>query len=192
MGVFVQFEAGPDPKELSRPPYGANMAFLRTAFEKYGGFRTDLGRSGNNLLSSEDTEYGDRLLAAGERLRYEPHAIVFHPAPEDHMKKRFVLRWWFWFGYGEVVKVGPPCDTRWVLNGIPLNRIRRIARWALQSIMTLNPKQRFAHMRTAWCLAGEVLACYHRSRYRNLREDEAIEVLHLTSKSAHLETKLPR
>lgn len=107
MGVFVQFDAGPDPKELSRPPYGANMAFLRTAFEKYGGFRTDLGRSGNNLLSSEDTEYGDRLLAAGERLRYEPHAIVFHPAPENHMTRHFVLRWWFWFGYGEVVKVWP-------------------------------------------------------------------------------------
>lgn len=192
MGVFVQFEAGPEPGELSRPPYGANMAFHRRTFEKYGGFRTDLGRSGKNLLSSEDTEYGDRVLAAGEHLRYEPHAIVFHPAPEDRMRKHFVLRWWFWFGYGEVVKLGPPSDAGWVLNGIPLNFLRRIARWTLQSIMTLNPLQRFTHMRTAWYLAGMVAACYHRSRHRDPRENEASEMLCVTSKSALLETKLPR
>ncbi len=192
MGVFVQFEAGPDPKELSRPPYGANMAFHRKTFEKYGGFRTDLGRSGKNLLSSEDTEYGDRLLAAGERLRYEPHAIVFHPAPENRMTKHFVLHWWFWFGFGEVVKLGPPSDSRWVLNGIPLNFLRRIARWTLQSIMTVNPARRFAHMRTAWYLAGMVAACYRRLRHGDSRGNEASEVLRVTSKSALLQSKLPR
>ncbi len=182
MGVFVHFEAGPDPGELSRPPYGANMAFLRATFEKYGGFRTDLGRSGKKLLSSEDTEYGDRLLVGGERLRYEPQAIVFHPAPEDRMTKGFVLRWWFWFGYGESVQLGPPSDSRWVLYGIPLNRVRRVARWTLQSIVTLNPQRKFAHMRTAYRLAGEVLACYHRSRHSNPRENETSEIVHSTSK----------
>ena len=48
------------------------MAFRREVFEKYGGFRVDLGRSGSNLQGREDVEFANRLLARGERLRYEP------------------------------------------------------------------------------------------------------------------------
>jgi len=192
MGAFVQFDAGPEPGELRHPPYGANMAFHRRTFEKYGGFRTDLGRTGKSLQSHEDTEYGDRLLAAGERLWYEPHATVLHPAPENRMTRDFVLRWWFWFGYGEVVQKGPPTDARWVVNGIPLNFLRRIARWTLQSIVTFNPARRFGYMRTACHLAGMVLACYQRSRNRGPRENEASEGLHVTLESAPLQSKSPR
>jgi glucosyl-dolichyl phosphate glucuronosyltransferase len=192
MGVFVQFDAGTDPGELNRPPYGANMAFRRSAFEKYGTFRTDLGRSGNNLLSSEDTDLGSRVLADGGRLYYEPQAVVFHPAAENRMTKKFVLKWWFWLGYGEIVRLGPPSDGRWVLAGVPLNYIRRITRWTVQSLLTTNPSRRFAHMRTAWYLAGMVAACYHRSRHRDLRESDAGDVLRPVSKSPHLETKVPQ
>lgn len=192
MGAFVQFDGGPEPGELHSPPYGANMAFQRRTFEKYGGFRTDLGRSGKSLQSHEDTEYGNRLLAAGEHLWYEPRATVFHPAPESRMTRRFVLRWWFWFGYGEVVLNGPPTDARWVINGIPLNFVRRIARWILQSTVTFNPVRRFGCMRTASHLAGIVLACYRRTRDGKCCEDESSEELRGTSNSIPLETRSPR
>ena len=40
---FPGFEQGEEPKALLEPPFGANMAFRREMFEKYAGFRTDLG-----------------------------------------------------------------------------------------------------------------------------------------------------
>ena len=55
--------AGP----LNTAPYGANMAFHKSVFEKYGGFRIDLGpQSGGSPQHGEDSEFGDRLLQGGE------------------------------------------------------------------------------------------------------------------------------
>ena len=71
-GPLASFDLGIPAGEMDEPPFGANMAFRKEVFEKYGGFRTDLGRSGNNLISNEDTEFGRRLFSAGLRLRYEP------------------------------------------------------------------------------------------------------------------------
>jgi len=170
MGPFGVFDFGEVSGPLSRPAYGGNMAFHRSVFEKYGLFRTDLGRSGTNLHGREDTELGERLLAAGEKLRYEPQAAVYHPNPADRMTKRFVLRWWFWFGYGEIVQDGLPNDTRWVVGGVPLYLLKRMVRWALQWIVTLSPPKRFACIRNVSFLAGIAFACH---RFQRLTEAEA-------------------
>lgn len=166
MGPFALFDLGEEAGELYRPPYGANMAFHRTTFEKFGVFRTDLGRSAGDSCGGEDTEFSGRLLAGGGRLRYEPRAEVFHPAPESRMTKKYVLQWWFWFGYGEVVQLGRPSDARLMLFGIPLNLFRRIVRWALQWIVTLDPPRRFACRRSVWYIAGIIFACYRWPRIR--------------------------
>ena len=68
-------------------PHGANMAFRRVMFDKYGGFRADLGRCGESLIGNEDTEFAGRLMAAGERLCYVPSAMVNHPVHQDRVKK---------------------------------------------------------------------------------------------------------
>jgi glycosyltransferase involved in cell wall biosynthesis len=96
------FDMGDKPGKLDRAPYGANMAFRKDMFEKYGRFRTDLGRSPGSLMSNEDTEFGRRLIAAGEQLRYEPSATVYHPAPEDRIQKAYFLTWWFNYGRARV------------------------------------------------------------------------------------------
>src|SRR5712692_6196145 len=44
LGPLPNFDLGPDARELTEPPFGANMAFRKRMFEKYGDFRTDLGR----------------------------------------------------------------------------------------------------------------------------------------------------
>ena len=44
-GVLVLFDLGNTPGKLDESPYGTNMAFRKEIFEKYGGFRTDLGRA---------------------------------------------------------------------------------------------------------------------------------------------------
>ena len=168
MGAFVAFDLGTGAGPLARPPYGANMAFRREAFEKYGGFRVDLGRSGNNLQGREDIEFANRLLAGGEQLRYEPCAVVQHPVPKGRMRKGFVLRWWFWYGYSEVTELGPPSGARWLFGGIPLNLLRRLVRWTLQWMISIGASRRFSCLRNMWYIAGTALACYQSSRRKDM------------------------
>ena len=83
------FDRGPQPCVLREAPYGANMAFRKEMFEKYGFFRTDMGARPvtESPGTNEDIEFGRRLMAAGERLRYEPSAILYHPIAEDRVQK---------------------------------------------------------------------------------------------------------
>jgi hypothetical protein len=62
------FDKGETAGELAETPYGANMAYRKKMFDKYGGFRTDLGPSPNPEIPHffEDAEFGSRVLAAGE------------------------------------------------------------------------------------------------------------------------------
>lgn len=168
MGPFVAFDLGPEPGPLTRPPYGANMAFRRSAFQKYGGFRTDLGPRPGSEIRREDIEFAERLLAGGEQLRYEPGAVVHHPVPEHRMKKSFVSRWWFWYGYSEVAESGAPSQIRWRLGGVPLYLFRRLVRWVLQWMISTIPSKRFSCRRNVWYISGTILACYRGVRRQNM------------------------
>jgi glycosyltransferase involved in cell wall biosynthesis len=164
MGPFVAFDMGPEAGPLTRPPYGANMAFRRDKFERYGGFRTDLGPRPGSEIRREDIEFAQRLLTGGERLRYEPSAVVYHPAPEGRMKKGFLLRWWFWYGYSEIAESGAPSAAGYLLGGVPLLLFRRLARWALQWLITTGAPRRFSCRRNVWYIAGSVFGCYKLTR----------------------------
>jgi glycosyltransferase involved in cell wall biosynthesis len=176
MGPFVAFDPGTGAGPLRRPPYGANMAFRREAFEKYGGFRVDLSRSCSNLQGREDIEFANRLLAGGERLWYEPRAVVRHPAPEYRMEKRYVLNWWFRYGYLEVADSGPPSDARWLLRGVPLYLFRRLLRWTLQWMISIAAPRRFSCKRNIWYIAGTILACYQWPLRRNAQAPATGEI----------------
>ncbi len=167
MGPFAAFEHGAEPSQLTQPPYGGNMAYRREVFEKYGGFRVDLGRSGSNLLGREDVEFANRLLAAGERLRYEPGAIVRHPVAEARMEKKYVLRWWYWYGRSEISESGPPSDTKKFFFGVPVIMFRRLLRWTAQWMITLQPARRFSCLRNACYVAGIIVGCFKWSRQPN-------------------------
>ena len=164
LGAFAGFDLGTVAGPLTRPPYGGNMAYRRDTFEKYGGFRIDLGRSGTNLEGREEVEFANRLLARGEKLRYEPAAVVRHSVPECRMSKSYVLRWYYSYGRSEVVDLGPPTDTTWKLGGVPLYLFRRLARWTLQWMISIGAPRRFTCRRTVWYLAGTALACYEHWR----------------------------
>ena len=126
-------DQGPESKELIGPPFGTNMAFRKEMFEKYGGFRTDLGPSPDNLIRSEDTEFGRRLIAAGERLRYEPSAVVYHPVPEDRITKTYLLKWWFDFGRAHARE----------FRIRPARQVCNLVAWKLKGTVASDPKLRF-------------------------------------------------
>lgn len=162
-GVLALFDLGDKAGELDQPPFGANMAFRRETFEKYGGFRVDLGRVGNNLMSGEDTEFGRRLLAAGERLWYEPSAVVYHAMQEDRLKKEYFQTWWFAYGRTLVREDGRRPDI-WGIPRRYFSFVRlgiRLAGNTLKWMLTVKPQQRFFYKVIVWMTAGQIVEGYH-------------------------------
>lgn len=59
-------------------PTGGNMAFNREIFNLYGGFDTEFGRRGEQLLGGEENDVFERIRNLGERVYYTPYAIAYH------------------------------------------------------------------------------------------------------------------
>jgi glucosyl-dolichyl phosphate glucuronosyltransferase len=166
-GPFVAFDLGLLPIPLTQSPFGANMAFRRDVFNKYGGFRIDLGRCGDSLRTGEDVEFGGRLLKAGERLRYEPSAVVHHPVSGDRLRKKYLLSWFFGKGCSDLMRFGVPQETNWSLAGVPVCMLRRFGRWSVQWLVSIRPSDRFVCRLNVWYNAGTILTCYQLSRSKN-------------------------
>ena len=112
-GPLVHFDRGLEAGQLNETPVGTNMAFRKSLFERYGGFRTDLGPRPGNEIRNEDSEFARRLLQAGELLYYEPSAIVYHPVPENRLTKGYFLAWWFSKGRTGIREAGISSEVRW-------------------------------------------------------------------------------
>jgi glucosyl-dolichyl phosphate glucuronosyltransferase len=82
-----------------RLPIGANLAFRRDVLAHLGGWRTDLGKVDNTLISGEDHEIFLRLQRAGLfRGIYDPALVVKHYVPPERLTRRYFRRWFYWHG----------------------------------------------------------------------------------------------
>ena len=160
LAPLAMFDLGPTPGPLGEPPFGNNMAFQKKMFDKYGGFRTDLGPQPGSEIRGEDTEFGGRLLAAGERLRYEPSAIVYHSVSEHRLQRKYFLTWWFDKARADVRSFGIPPETKWFVAGIPLVLFRRLAIWALRWLTTVKCSPRFSCKLKVWSVTGRIVESY--------------------------------
>ncbi len=80
-------------------PIGANLTFSRAALAAVGGWRTDLGKVNNTLISGEDHEIFFRLRAADlYRGLYDPAIMVRHHVPASRLTRRYFRRWFYWHG----------------------------------------------------------------------------------------------
>jgi len=86
--------------------YSANVGFRRSAFERFGMFREDLGVVGSNPISGEDTELFERILARGGTMGIAPRAIVHHLIAPERMTRAYLRRKSFAYGYGSAVAGG--------------------------------------------------------------------------------------
>jgi glycosyltransferase involved in cell wall biosynthesis len=163
--LCAHFDLGDQPSSLDRPPYGTNMAFRKSVFEKHGGFRIDLGPRPNSQIRNEDTELGRRLLAAGERLRYEPSAVVYHSIPPGRVTQRYFFSCWFDFGRAMIREYGERPDV----YGIPrdyLSMLRcamEIAVMTLRWMFAIHPQKRFRYKCQVRRWAGQMVELYRRS-----------------------------
>lgn len=77
-------------------PFGANMAFRRSALAQADGFSERLGRVGTSLLSGEEHAAMDELRRLGWRIRVVPDAVVEHLVPAARCRSSYYWRrlWW--------------------------------------------------------------------------------------------------
>jgi glycosyltransferase involved in cell wall biosynthesis len=177
-GVLAFFDQGDDPGQLGLPPYGTNMCFRREMFERYGGFRTDLGPRPGSQIRNEDTEFGRRLMAAGERLWYEPSAIVYHPVPESRLRKKYFLTWWFDDGRARVREIG----RRPAVCGIPRHYLRiprlilfHLPKLALQWMLAFDSQQRFISKCWVWTTFGEIAEMFRLGTYARPNQNSRVQ-----------------
>ena len=98
------------PESTAQPlPIGANLSFARHALVAIGGWRTDLGKVNNTLISGEDHEIFVRLRRRGlYRGWYEPEAAVRHYVPAERLTRRYFRRWFYWHGKTQAIMI---CDV---------------------------------------------------------------------------------
>lgn len=135
---------------------GGNAVFTRETLQKVGPYSTSLGRSGKRLLSCEDEEMYERLLAAGARGMYVPELVIYHFVPTERLTKRYHRMWCFWQSVSSAVLDGlRPQTTPYVL-GVPRYFYGRALRGMFRMVNVLNrePASRFSHELSLWELAG--------------------------------------
>jgi GT2 family glycosyltransferase len=164
-----RFDLGNHEHEIKKPPFGGNMAFKRTAFEKYGFFRTDLGLSGNTLLSNEETEFCSRLFAAGEKIVYSPHAKVYHLLGKSHGRKSYYLNRIFNYGKSNIRM---KYESKKVVNDISIlylmKKLYRIAEIAVKWLFTIDTGIRFNRKLVLYRRIGELaesIAIFSRKKF---------------------------
>jgi glucosyl-dolichyl phosphate glucuronosyltransferase len=164
LAPLALFDQGGQAGEMREAPYGTNMAFHREMFEKYGLFRTDLGPKPGSEMRNEDTDFGLRLLSAGERFWYEPSAVIYHEIPATRISKRYFLVWWFDKARADVRQNGVPQDAKWQIAGVPGYLFRRLLRWGVQWMLSFHSASRFSCKIKFLSVSGTIVECYRKSR----------------------------
>lgn len=104
-GPLAIVDYGDEPAQYTsksagqRLPIGANLAFVREALVRVGGWRTDLGKVNNTLISGEDHEIFMRLRRNGLYSGYyDPGVAVRHFVPAARLTRAYFRQWFFWHG----------------------------------------------------------------------------------------------
>ena len=97
--VIALLDYGGEPIEFgARVPLGVNMAFLRSAVDRSGGFDPNTGRRAGTLLGQEVREWCIRARKVGVRGYYIPELWLEHIIPADRLRKSYFRRWFYWRG----------------------------------------------------------------------------------------------
>lgn len=138
---------------------GGNAVFRRTLLERVGPYSTNLGRTDKHLLSCEDEDMYQRVLAAGARGFYLPDLIIYHYVPPERLTKSYYRRWCFWRAVSYGVMDRERRSPVVYMLGVPRWFYGRTARGLLSAARSTLGRGRdaargFAGELEAWNLAG--------------------------------------
>ena len=138
---------------------GGNAVFKREILLRVGLYTTWLGRTDKGLLSGEDEELYNRLLASGAKGMYLPSLKIYHHVSAERLTRKYFRSWCFWRG----VSLGLLERTRKqqvaYLFGLPRWQYRSAARGLVSGVTGLfvNPKEErkaFASELALWDFLG--------------------------------------
>lgn len=139
---FLAIKTDPNgPRQLSindELPFGANMAFRKSMFSRYGLFDTQKGRKGNILAGGEDTEMFARIIQENCSVYYFPDIKVTHKVEAFRIKKNYFRRWRF--QCSKNIAVTSEFEGARRFFGVPLYLIRQTARAIIKSVYYLIAK----------------------------------------------------
>ena len=158
--AVTNFDLGNELKEIKVPPLGANSAFRKEVFGKYGLFRLDLGVTGSkHTITCDDTEFGERLIRGGEKIVYCPAAIVYHPVDPNRTTKKYFLSWYYYNGVSLTRTAGLSPEGN-LIFGVPRWLYRELltnfGKWAL----TLRSRDRFHYKLRTYRVVGSMIESY--------------------------------
>ncbi|MDZ4153888.1 hypothetical protein [Methylicorpusculum sp.] len=117
---------------LKLAPFGANMAFRKSTFQKVGLFNTDRGRKGMTLSSGEDDDLFERILATGLKAVFLGQSRVHHKVERFRLSKSYFRKWRFQSSSNMAKSNGIP-EGRRIFN-IPLYLFPQLLRSVLKTI----------------------------------------------------------
>ncbi|MBS1817926.1 MAG: glycosyltransferase family 2 protein [Acidobacteria bacterium] len=126
-----------------RLPIGANLSFARSALLTIGGWRTDLGKVNNTLISGEDHEIFVRLRRHGlYRGYYDPRVAVRHYVPASRLTRKYFRQWFYWHGKTNALMLAdlfPDLDLKKVprIGGVPRFLYRQAATQVMRYAKTI-------------------------------------------------------
>jgi GT2 family glycosyltransferase len=86
------FRRDPGPLPPNQAPMGANFAFPKWVFVRFGMFDTRLDRQGSRLFGGGDSQMIRRLRAVGLEAWFVPGAKVLHQIPAERLTLGYALR----------------------------------------------------------------------------------------------------
>jgi glycosyltransferase involved in cell wall biosynthesis len=139
-------------------PRGLNYSLRRIFLEQVGGFDTNLGRVGKNLLSNEELYMTELALNKGWQVAYLPEALVAHNVAPERLQPSWFRRRSWWQGVSE-------CYREEVANHAGISQLRRggerILRGLYKSLKYINnPALRFENFLYAYGQIGYLSAVF--------------------------------
>ena len=122
LGYLSCIDLGGDLRPLKAGEFvvGANVAFRREVFEKFGLFDVALGRTGSkNLLSNEEIELLQKV--GLEKVYYNPLQVVDHHIPRSRLSAAWFRKRVYWQAISDLVG-----DMRYTSNEAALREIGEI------------------------------------------------------------------
>jgi glycosyltransferase involved in cell wall biosynthesis len=170
--IVGQFDAGNEIQRIQVPPMGANSAFRRSAFHKHGLFRLDLGvRGEDRSITCDDSEFGWRLLRAGETIMYCPAMVVYHPVDPRRLNRSYFLTWFYNNGRSLTRAWGLP-DLGVSYFGVPRWLFREfgtnLARW----LCCFDGNYRFHHKLRTYRSLGHIVESRRLSSAKDVAQEQ--------------------
>ncbi|SHF51692.1 glycosyltransferase family 2 protein [Dysgonomonas macrotermitis] len=154
------FDQGKKVKTLSAKNYpGTGHTIIKKElYERYGYYKTELGRKGKSLIGAEDKDMINRLINLGITCYYFPNIPIYHHIPASKMTDDFFHRVTYAIGKSERMRTKSVSEKEFRKR-----IISEIIKWAASFVLcigytvTLRPAKGFRLLQFRWNVSKGLL-----------------------------------